>query len=152
MLRRFAERMAASSVLVTFNGKSFDWPLLRTRFVMNRIAVPTTLPHLDVLHCARRVFRRRLSETRLGTLEREVLGHDRQGDISGAAIPQIYLDYLRTGVPTGIDAVIEHNAHDLVAVPAVMAELCRRLGSLHSGADVERSSAPAMPPSSPCAT
>ena len=51
MLRVLAERMAESSCLVTFNGKSFDWPLLRTRFVLNRVPVPRQLPHLDLLHC-----------------------------------------------------------------------------------------------------
>ncbi|MGZ3460955.1 MAG: ribonuclease H-like domain-containing protein, partial [Archangium sp.] len=55
MLRVLAERMAESSCLVTFNGKSFDWPLLRTRFVLNRVSPPAELPHLDLLHCARRV-------------------------------------------------------------------------------------------------
>ena len=59
MLRVLAERMAESSCLVTFNGKSFDWPLLRTRFVLNRVPVPAELPHLDLLHCARRVFKHR---------------------------------------------------------------------------------------------
>ena len=74
MLRVLAERMAESSCLVTFNGKSFDWPLLRTRFVLNRVPAPAELPHLDLLHCARRVFKHRGSGTRLVHLEEQVLG------------------------------------------------------------------------------
>ena len=59
MLRLLAERIEAASCLVTYNGKAFDWPLLRTRFVMNRLAVPEPVMHLDLLHCARRPHRGR---------------------------------------------------------------------------------------------
>ena len=59
MLRVLAERMAEPPAWSTYNGKSFDWPLLRTRFVLNRVPTPAELPHLDLLHCARRVFKHR---------------------------------------------------------------------------------------------
>src|SRR5206468_1922487 len=77
LLYRLAERLAMASVLVSFNGKCFDWPLLKARFVMNRIAGVQALPHLDLLHCARRVFKRRLGSTRLQDLEEQVLGFTR---------------------------------------------------------------------------
>ncbi|MEO0326125.1 MAG: ribonuclease H-like domain-containing protein [Myxococcota bacterium] len=73
LLRHLAERIAAASCVVSYNGKSFDWPLLRARFVLNRIAAPTLPPHLDLLHCARRLYKRRLQRVRLVDMEREVL-------------------------------------------------------------------------------
>ena len=60
MLRRLAERVDAASALVSYNGKAFDWPLLRNRFVLNRVPVATPAAHPDLLHCARRVYKRRL--------------------------------------------------------------------------------------------
>ncbi len=131
LLRMLAEKIEASSALVTFNGKCFDWPLLRTRFVLNRIAPPALKPHLDLLHCARRVFKRRLGGTRLQDLEVAVLGFRREGDIAGADIPAVYFDWLRSGVSQQVERVLEHNAHDLVSMAAILAELCRRFEGLH---------------------
>jgi uncharacterized protein YprB with RNaseH-like and TPR domain len=130
MLREVAERIAASSMIVSYNGKSFDWPLLRTRFVMNRVPAPTLPPHLDLLHCARRVFRRRLDGMRLQQLEREVLGFHREDDIDGAEIPAAYLRWLREGDSSSVAAVVEHNASDLVALAAVLADLVARLSAV----------------------
>lgn len=130
LLRMLAERVEAASLLVTFNGKCFDWPLLRTRFVMNRIAPPAPKPHLDLLHCARRVFKRRLGATRLQDLEAAVLGFHRKGDISGAEIPAVYFDWLRSGRSAQVQRVLEHNAQDLVSMAAILAELCRRFEGL----------------------
>lgn len=131
MLRRLAERLEAASLMVTFNGKSFDWPLLRTRLVMNRLPAPAAPLHLDLLHCARRLFRRRLGATRLVDLERRVLGFHRVGDIDGGAIPLAYFDYLRRGVTALITQVLEHNALDVVSMAAVLAELGRRVQVVH---------------------
>ncbi|MBK7857349.1 MAG: ribonuclease H-like domain-containing protein [Archangiaceae bacterium] len=126
LLMRLGERLAQASLMVTFNGKCFDWPLLRARFVMNRIALPPPPPHLDLLHCARRIFKRRLGATRLQDLEAQVLGFHRHDDISGAEIPAVYFDFLRTGRVQAIEKVLEHNALDLISMAAVLAELCRR--------------------------
>jgi uncharacterized protein YprB with RNaseH-like and TPR domain len=130
LLQRLAEQLSAASLLVTFNGKCFDWPLLRARFVMNRIALPPALPHLDLLHCARRVFKRRLGATRLQDLEAQVLGFFRQDDIAGAEIPAVYFDWLRSGRSHLIERVLEHNAQDIISMAAVLAELCRRFDVL----------------------
>lgn len=127
MLRRLAERLSQASLMVTFNGKCFDWPLLRTRLVMNRLSGLTPPAHLDLLHCARRVFRRRLSTTRLQDLERHVLGFHRVGDIDGALIPAVYFDYLRRGPTAPLTQVLEHNVLDVVTMAAVLAELNRRV-------------------------
>ncbi|QSQ15654.1 ribonuclease H-like domain-containing protein [Myxococcus landrumensis] len=126
MLRVLAERMAASSCLVTFNGKSFDWPLLRTRFVLNRVKTPAELPHLDLLHCARRVFKHRGAGTRLVHMEEHVLGHRRVDDVDGSLIPDLYFRYLRGGDGSALTPVLEHNANDLLLLAALLGEMVRR--------------------------
>ncbi len=130
LLHVLAERIAAASCLVTYNGKAFDWPLLRTRFVMNRVPVPAGKPHLDLLHCVRRAFKGRLGSLRLVDMERELLSMIREHDVSGAEIPGIYLHFLRTGRHPQLDRVIEHNGHDLVALSALLGELERRYAML----------------------
>lgn len=126
MLRNLAERIAASSCLVSYNGKSFDWPLLRSRFVMNRVPTPPIPPHIDLLHCARRAFKRRIHSMRLVEMEKQVLGMERVDDVAGAEIPGIYLNFLRSGNPGRLDGVVEHNGHDLVALAAFLGEIVRR--------------------------
>jgi uncharacterized protein YprB with RNaseH-like and TPR domain len=135
MLRRFAERLAESSLLVTYNGKSFDWPLLRSRFVMNRLEVPPLPAHLDLLHCARRVFKRRMSGARLVQLEEEILGFHRVGDVPGAEIPELYFRYLRTGDGGSLAPVLEHNVHDMALLAALLGELVRQFRSAEVEAD-----------------
>ncbi|MBZ4417334.1 ribonuclease H-like domain-containing protein [Myxococcus sp. RHSTA-1-4] len=136
MLRVLAERMARSSCLVTFNGKSFDWPLLRTRFVLNRVPTPAELPHLDLLHCARRVFKHRGSGTRLVHMEEQVLGHRRVGDVDGALIPELYFRFLRGGDGSALTPVLEHNVNDLLLLAALLGELVRRFRAGGAGASV----------------
>lgn len=135
MLHWLRERITRSSCLVSFNGKTFDWPLLRSRFVMNRVCAPELPPHLDLLHCARRILRRRLRSIRLVELEREVLGMYREDDVSGALIPQLYFDYLDGGDVSPIARVIEHNANDLIALAALVAELVSHFDEVHGSDD-----------------
>ncbi|MCE9580962.1 MAG: ribonuclease H-like domain-containing protein [Planctomycetes bacterium] len=112
--------------LVTFNGKCFDVPLLETRFIMHRRKLGI-LPHLDLLHPARRVWKRRLESCTLGRLEAEVFGAPRHGDISGAEIPQRWFDWLALGDPRPLAPVIEHNRLDLVTLAALAGRLARLL-------------------------
>lgn len=135
MLHWLAERLAQSSCLISFNGKTFDWPLLRNRFVLNRVRAPALPPHIDLLHCARRILRPRLRSVRLVELERKVLGMYREDDISGALIPQIYFDYLDGGDVSPLAKVIEHNANDLIALAALIAELVIHFDEVHGGDD-----------------
>jgi hypothetical protein len=101
-------------VLVTFNGKSFDWPLLETRYRMTRqISPPVPRAHLDLLHPARNLWRLRLGSVRLAELERHVLGWDRGPDMMSELIPRIYLDFLRGGPPEPLVPVVQHNQADL---------------------------------------
>lgn len=125
MLHRLAERVRAASCIVSYNGKSFDWPLLRSRFILNRVAAPQLPPHLDLLHCSRRIFKGRLESVRLVAMEREVLGFHREGDVDGSLIPGLYTGYLRGGDPAVLLPILEHNDMDVVALAALIAELAR---------------------------
>ena len=126
LLARLRERVEASSALVTYNGKSFDWPLLTTRYVLNRVEPPATRPHLDLLTLARRVYRARLGSVRLVQMEVEVLGHRRDRDIAGAEIPGTYWSYQRHGQPEAVWPILEHNIQDLLALAALQGELSER--------------------------
>ena len=83
---QIAERIKQASMLVTFNGKSFDLPVLRTRFVMGRSAFPDEPPHLDLVHVARRLHHGRGFGARLGAVEREVLGFVRENDVPSGEV------------------------------------------------------------------
>jgi hypothetical protein len=120
MLARVAERIANASVLVTFNGKSFDMPLLRTRFVMARMAPPREPPHLDLVHVARRLHKPRGVECKLTTLERKILGFERVDDVPSGDVSACYMHFLRTGDGRALLGVIEHNAWDVVAMAALV--------------------------------
>jgi hypothetical protein len=123
MLHALAARCEEASAIVTYNGKSFDWPLLRTRFVMNRVPLPRVPPHLDLLHASRRIYKKRLERVRLLHMEVEVLGMIREHDIDGAEIPGIYTQYLRGDMDPRLAVVIEHNANDLIALAAILGEV-----------------------------
>lgn len=129
MLFALRERMAEHPVLVTFNGKSFDWPLLETRYRMSRkISVPTFRAHLDFLHPARNLWRLRLGSVRLSELEQHVLGWDRGADLLSGLIPQIYFDYLRGGPPERLVPILNHNQMDLRGLAALSSRILSLLG------------------------
>lgn len=142
ILHEVAARIAERPVLVTFNGKAFDWPLLENRFTMTRsIAVPRLAAHLDLLHPARALWKLRLGSVRLVELERQVLdatrlGWQRQDDVLAALIPQHYFDYLRGGPAEPLAAVVRHNQMDLRGLAALMGEIDALLAS-HDGREVE---------------
>lgn len=120
MLTLLAERLAAASVIVTYNGKAFDWPLLRTRYIMNRLPVPAVPPHLDLVHVARRIHRARLKSRTLIAIEHSVLGRVRIGDVPGGEIVACYAHFLRTGDEAALIGVVEHNAADVLAMVALV--------------------------------
>jgi hypothetical protein len=120
MLERVAARIRNASMLVTFNGKSFDLPLLRTRFVLARIGPVAEPPHLDLLHVARRLHKARGIECRLTGIEKHVLGFERVGDVPSGEVCGHYLHFLRTGDAGALMGVVEHNAWDVVAMAALV--------------------------------
>lgn len=120
LLVGLAERMAERRVLVTFNGKSFDWPLLETRYRMTRrIRVPAPRAHLDFLHPARNLWRLRLGSVRLPELEKHVLGWNRGADVMSELIPEIYFNFVRGGDPGPLVNVFLHNQMDLRGLAAL---------------------------------
>src|ERR1700682_1908435 len=129
ILHELAARLAERPVLVTFNGKTFDWPLLENRFTMTRaIRVPRLAAHLDLLHPARALWKLRLGSVRLVELERYVLdpaklGWRREDDIASSLIPQQYFDYLRGGPAEPLAAVVRHNQLDLRGLAAVFCKI-----------------------------
>jgi len=135
ILHEVAARIAERPVLVTFNGKAFDWPLLENRFTMTRsIAVPRLAAHLDLLHPARALWKLRLGSVRLVELERHVLdaarlGWHRQDDVLAALIPQHYFDYLRGGPAEPLAAVVRHNQMDLRGLAALVGKIDALLAS-----------------------
>jgi uncharacterized protein YprB with RNaseH-like and TPR domain len=132
LLVTLAERMAERCVLVTFNGKSFDWPLLETRYRMTRtLRPPAPRAHLDFLHPARNLWRLRIGSVRLQELERHVLGWNRGADVASEFIPEIYFDFLRGGPPEPLVPIFLHNQMDLRGLAA----LSSRIVSLLSEAD-----------------
>lgn len=130
LLNHLSTRMAEASGLVTYNGKAFDWPLITTRYVLNRVSPPVNRPHLDLLALARRVYRPRLGSVRLVQMEAEVLGHRREYDIDGAEIPGTYWAFQRHGVGEAVLPILEHNFQDVVALVALQGELGDRYAEL----------------------
>ncbi|HKY41326.1 MAG TPA: ribonuclease H-like domain-containing protein, partial [Polyangiaceae bacterium] len=104
----------------SYNGKAFDWPLLKSRYVMNHRPIPGNLPHLDLLHVGRRLHRARLGACRLVTLESDVLGFERGDDVLGGDVPARYAHFLRTGDEEALRQVVEHNAWDVVSMAALV--------------------------------
>ena len=110
LLLGLAARLAERRVLVTFNGKSFDWPLLQTRYRITRAALlEDPDAHLDLLHPARQLWSLRLKSVALSELERHVLGFERGYDIPSETIPQRYFEFLRGGPAEPVAEVFQHN-------------------------------------------
>lgn len=124
VLARVARRIREASMLVTFNGKSFDLPVLRTRFVMTRVPFPEEPPHLDLLHVARRLHKTRKQNegwgATLGAIERDVLGFVREDDVPSGEVSACYLHFLRTSDPRALMGVVEHNAWDVVSMASIV--------------------------------
>ncbi len=123
LLDALADALPPDAWLVTYNGRTFDWPLLVTRYRLDRRDAPALGGHLDLLPHVRRLFRHRLDDARLGTVERDVLGVRREGDLAGWEIPRRYLDFVRGGPARPLAAVLAHNADDVVSLARLLAHL-----------------------------
>jgi hypothetical protein len=143
-----AEFFQDAELIVTYNGKTFDLPVMETRWLFHRIAPPLDgVPHFDMLHPARRLWRSRGSAVgrnfssaslddatccRLSTLERLLFGVRRVGDVPGLEIPGRFFRFVRTGDPRPLEPVLEHNRLDLVSLAAVTARAARLARQGHS--------------------
>lgn len=116
MLASLAADLRDVGVLVTFNGRSFDVPLLETRYRLHARELELPALHLDLLSPARAIWKHRLPSCSLGTIERQILGVVRTNDAPGWLIPQLYFDYLRHRRVETLDAVFEHNRLDIVSL------------------------------------
>jgi hypothetical protein len=139
MLDGLSEIFDAASLLVTFNGRTFDVPVMETRWAFHRRETPTAdLPHFDMLPPARRLWGRRDDDARvmqtdegtaaactLNALERSVLRFHRIGDVSGVEIPSRYFYFLRTGDTSALEGVLEHNRLDVISLAAVTSHALR---------------------------
>jgi uncharacterized protein YprB with RNaseH-like and TPR domain len=130
LLHGVAGLLEGCEVLVTYNGKAFDWPLLETRYALARRGGPgrpeAPPVHLDLLFAARRLWRTRLVACGLGEVERHALGVERGADTPGWLIPQLYFAYLRERDARPLVGVFRHNALDLLS----LAGLLGRIGAL----------------------
>ncbi|MDH4156073.1 MAG: ribonuclease H-like domain-containing protein [candidate division Zixibacteria bacterium] len=117
MLEALLEEFSADRSLVTYNGAAFDLPLMRDRMIINRVAREIAYDrHIDLLHPARRLFRRRLADCTLTNIERELLGFFRQDDIPGYLIPSVYFEWLSERNANGLAGVLEHNRLDIISM------------------------------------
>ncbi len=136
VLHSLGELIARFDILITYNGRSYDQPLLETRYTMCRARHPfSRLPHLDLLYGARRLFRLRLENCRLVNLENQILGYEREGDIPGEMIPYCYFEYLRSRRAHRLPPIFHHNVLDIVSLACltgVIPEAFRDPGSVRA--------------------
>ncbi|WP_053366916.1 ribonuclease H-like domain-containing protein [Bacillus sp. FJAT-27245] len=121
--------------LVTYNGKSFDWPQVKTRHTLVRDNVPK-LPHFghfDLYHAARRLWKHRLERLKLSVVEKEVLGVERVDDIPGFLAPMIYFDFVESGRPEGMLGIMKHNELDILSLVTLYAHLTFQICGVDEG-------------------
>jgi uncharacterized protein YprB with RNaseH-like and TPR domain len=128
LLEAVTDLARAADALVTYNGKSFDLPLIDTRYALNRLPPPFEgMPHVDMLHHARRLWYGHDDGHRLSGLESSLLGHEREGDVPGFEIPSRYFHYVRTGDARRLGPVLEHNRRDLLSLALLTARAAQLL-------------------------
>lgn len=135
LLHEVAAHIPRDAWLVTYNGRAFDWPLLVTRYRMNRSGAPVHAGHLDLLPLVRRLFRHRMPDARLQTAEEHLLGMRRHGDVEGWEIPGRYLDFLRGGSAWPLADVARHNAQDVRSLGRVLQYMETRLADADARRD-----------------
>ncbi len=117
MLEAVRTEIKDDTILVSYNGKSFDLPILIDRLIIHRVERNLRFAdHIDLLHSARRLYRRRLKDCTLKNIEREVLDFYRIDDTPGYLVPSIYFDWLNSGNTADLGGVVEHNLYDIVSL------------------------------------
>ena len=125
VLAELAGRIGRETWLVSYNGRGFDWPLLVARYRLGRADPPLHSGHLDLLPLVRRVFKHRMPDARLASVESVLLGLDRRADVSGWEIPSRYLEFLRTGEPFALLDVVRHNDEDVRSLGRLLVHVDR---------------------------
>lgn len=127
LLERVARDMENCRVVCTFNGATFDLPLLEARFTLQRMRdlYPREKPHVDLLPTARRVWKLRLKKCNLTALEEAVLGMQRQDDLPGAQVPERYFSFLQSKDISLLQDILDHNAQDIVSLAHILDRLLR---------------------------
>jgi tetratricopeptide (TPR) repeat protein len=129
LLGGLAERLESAAALVSYNGKSFDVPVLETRYILSRMRPAwRALPHLDLLHPNRRLFKGMFENHRLPRMEQELLGFERVDDCPSHEAPERYFHFQRSGDPTHLLPVLRHNAWDILSLVALAAHLASVVG------------------------
>jgi hypothetical protein len=122
------EELEPADAIATFNGSSFDMPVLRTRWVMARMPGElTNITHVDLLTLVRALYRHRLESCTLRMVEERVLGYERDDPIPSALVPDAYFEYLRAGALEFLEAAIEHNRLDVISLVHLHSRLLHRL-------------------------
>jgi hypothetical protein len=135
-LHRLREELDAADRLASFNGGSFDLPVLRTRWVMARMPGElASLPHVDLLTLVRALYRHRMESCTLRIVEERLLGYERDDPIAGALVPDAYFAYLRLGSSSMLEAVLEHNRLDVISLVHLHSRLLSRLEGADAGMD-----------------
>jgi uncharacterized protein YprB with RNaseH-like and TPR domain len=130
LLHGLADYLAQFDTLITYNGKTYDLPLLETRYRMSRMKPPfARLEHVDLLHGARRLWKLRFDSCRLVDLENQILGFEREGDLPGEMIPYVYFEYLRKREASRIVPILHHNAIDILTLACLTAIVPRAFQS-----------------------
>ena len=125
LLDALAESIPPDAWLVTYNGRSFDWPLITARYRLHRRDPPVIGGHFDLLHVARQLWKHRLGNARLATVERAICRVRRTDDLPGALIPDRYFGYLRERRGELLRDVVEHNRQDVISLALLLAALAR---------------------------
>lgn len=134
MFEHLGQWLRGDETLVTFNGKSFDAPLLATRHRLCGLADPfSALVHWDLVHPTRRAFASRWPDCRLATAEQRLLNFQRENDLSSAEVPQVWFEYVRFGQAGRLPAVLRHNYWDLLSLAVLLPALSRVFSTPESG-------------------
>jgi len=125
LLSAVNELLSNFEAIVSYNGKTFDFPLIQSRFIMSGMKLNLKDPgHFDLLYPARRLWKRRLENCSLSTVERDILGVIRENDVPGYLVPEIYFRYLKTKDARALKQVFEHNLQDIVSLVALVSRMC----------------------------
>jgi len=125
LLSAVNELLSNFEAIVSYNGKTFDFPLIQSRFIMSGMKLNLENPdHFDLLYPARRLWKRRLENCSLSTVERDILGVIRENDVPGYLVPEIYFRYIKTKDARALKQVFEHNLQDILSLVALVSRMC----------------------------